>query len=426
MMKSICFILLMPSVLSSSYKPGDAYYKKEKLPTISSWASLDYAFSNSRERLESIIRGDFIPGVAVPLDMDVIKIFEERKIFITIPRFQKGVPATLGYFTSKDSNPPAIKPFPNWQMNKLGNCQGMTNIYRIKIDECGRLWVLDTGKFEGKRICQAQLLIFNPRSGELFHRYRFPESQLTNTSNFVNLIVDIRDPQGQCKDTFVYITDVDAFQLIVYDHANHRSWNIRNNLFYPYPPFGTLTINGLSFDLMDGIFTGALSPIKNGDRILYFHSLASNVESYVSTSILRNYNLFKDNPNAAAREFKSFTKTRIAQASAQVMNKNGVLFYGLVPEVAIGCWNSRDYPEYGGNNLEVLVANKDTLQFASGMKIIPSSSGEDELWAMTMSLQKVWTSTINPNETNFRIQVAYIDELVRGTKCDVTSHRINL
>lgn len=45
---------------------------------------------------------------------------------------------------------------------------------------------------------------------------------------------------------------------------------------------------------------------------------------------------------------------------------------------------------------------------------------------MTMSLQKVWTSTINPNETNFRIQVAYIDELVRGTKCDVTSHRINL
>lgn len=89
-MKSIFFIfelyLLMTSVLSSSYKPGDAYYKKEKLPTTSSWASLDYAFPNSRERLESINRGDFIPGVAVPLDMDVIKSKLKFKHFLLLQK----------------------------------------------------------------------------------------------------------------------------------------------------------------------------------------------------------------------------------------------------------------------------------------------------------------------------------------------------
>ncbi|KAF7994009.1 hypothetical protein HCN44_011278 [Aphidius gifuensis] len=427
MMKSVCWTivglcLLLPSVLS--YRPGDPFYNKEKIQTVASWASLDFAFPSVQARQESIQHGDFIPGSATPIDFEIIKTLGGTKMFVSLPRFQEGTPATLGYFMYQNSNSPVILPYPNWEMNRLGNCQGITSVFRIRIDECGRLWVLDTGRLGAQRICPPQLLIFNPKTDEILRRYRFPESQLTNSSLLINLIVDIRDPQGQCKDTFVYISDVQGFQIIVYDYANHRSWNIRNNLFYPYPPFGTITINGLSFDLMDGIFTGALSPIKNGDRILYFHSLASNVESYVSTSILRNYYLFKDNPNAAAREFKSFAKTRIAQAASEAMDKNGVLFYGLVPEVAIGCWNSRDYPEYGGDNLEVLIADKNTLQFASSMKIISSPSGKDELWMITMSLQKVWTGTINPKETNFRILAASTDELVRGTKCDVTSYRV--
>ncbi|XP_044010391.1 protein yellow-like [Aphidius gifuensis] len=409
--------LLVSSVLSK--KRDNANYNRDKFPTSFSWSSLDFEFPNARKRQESINQGDFIPGVPVPLDMDVIEIPKGKKIFITIPRFQYGVPATLGYFTSNDRKPPIIKPFPNWEMNRLGNCQGITNVYRIKIDECGRLWVLDTGKIGAQRFCQPKLLVFNLKTDQVIHRYEFPQSQLTNTSNLINLVVDIRDPQRKCKDTFVYITDVDAFQLIVYDHVNQRSWNIKNRLFYPYPQFGILTINGISFDLMDGIFAHALGPIKNGDRILYFHSLASNVESYVSTSILRNYDIFKNNSNAAARDFKSFSKTRKAQASAQAMDNNGVLFYGLVQEVAIGCWNSQKFTEYGEENLEVLVADKDTLQFSSGVKIIQLAKAEDELWVMTMSLQKVWTGTINPNETNFRIHTSSIKKLVEGTKCAV-------
>jgi hypothetical protein len=29
------------------------------------------------------------------------------------------------------------------------------------------------------------------------------------------------------------------------------------------------------------------------------------------------------------------------------------------------------------------------------------------------------SGTLHPNETNFRIQAGFVDELVRGTKCDV-------
>lgn len=160
-----------------------------------------------------------------------------------------------------------------------------------QVDECGRLWVLDTGKLIDTRICPPQLLVFNLENNRLISRYRFPNDQLLSDSLLITPAVDIRDPTGRCHDTFVYIADVSRFQLIVYDHRNRKSWNIQNNLFYPYPPHGHFTINGESFDLMDGLFGLALSPLNsNGDRTLYFHSLASVTECSVSTSIIRFVN----------------------------------------------------------------------------------------------------------------------------------------
>lgn len=51
------------------------------------------------------------------------------------------------------------------------------------------------------------------------------------------------------------------------------------------------------------------------------------------------------------------------------MNGNGVLFYGLISDVAIGCWNSLEFPEFGGQNIGIVAKNKETLQFPSGMKV---------------------------------------------------------
>ena len=35
------------------------------------------------------------------------------------------------------------------------------------------------------------------------------------------------------------------------------------------------------------------------------------------------------------------------------------------------------------------------------------------------------TGSLTPRQTNFRIQAAFIDELVRGTKCDVVALSVN-
>ena len=169
----------------------------------------------------------------------------------------------------------------------MGNLWNYFNF--LKIDKCNRIWILDTGKNVYERLCQPQLLSFSLKTNKLLSRYRFPDDQSTNASFFITPVVDIRKTGSRCADTFIYIADVAGFQLIVYDHRHQRSWNIKNNLFYPYPTAGIFNIGSQTFDLMDGILGLALGPITphGNDRMLYFHSLASRVESYVPTSIIR-------------------------------------------------------------------------------------------------------------------------------------------
>lgn len=398
-----------------------------KMKLIYTWKSCEFAFPNERAREIAIKQGSFIPGAPVPIDVDVFYGGKQGSVvFVTVPRFQEGVPVTLGYVTddvTSEGNP-IITPYPSWEWNKEGDCNGLTSVFRISIDQCNRLWVLDTGKVGERQICRPQLQVFSLINNRLIHQYKFPRDQFMDSSLFVTLAVDVRNVDDKCRDTFVYVADVTGFALLVYDLRNDRSWKITNNLFYPYPPNGIFDIKGVNFDLMDGILGLALSPVKaDGDRILYFHSLASKVESWVPTSVIRNYTLFQHTPDASPRSFQPFAIERSTQSAAQVMNKDGVLFFGLLSDLALGCWNSKSHPEYGGKNIEKVVVDPENLQFPSGMKLAVSRKGREELWVMTSSFQKLISGTLDPNETNFRIQAGFVDELVRGTKCDVATVR---
>lgn len=114
-----------------------------------------------------------------------------------------------------------------------------------------------------------------------------------------------------------------------------NSWNwIFTSQFYPYPNYGTFTIMGESFDLMDGIFGLALSPRKSADnsnnvvfgtfnkrqneRSLYFHSLASGSENFVPLRIVNNSTLWEaGSENTVPREFSTIG-TRGIQTAGEI------------------------------------------------------------------------------------------------------------
>ena len=199
----------------------------------------------------------------------------------------------------------------------------------------------------------------------------------------------------------MYIPDVNAFALIVYDIETNKSWKITNKLFYPNPSFGTFTIAGESFDMMDGIFGIALQKEKiniklndnlinntisemNDSRLMYFHSLSSNTENSVPLSVINNHSLWETNSGAVPRAFKEIGSRR-SQNTIQSMDSNENLWFVLIEPLAIACWDSST--AYNHNNIKIVLRDDKTLQFASGLKLIKNLSGLEELWITTICIQ---------------------------------------
>lgn len=86
--------------------------------------------------------------------------------------------------------------------------------------------------------------------------YKFPSTQVKDSSVFTNIVVDMKDNDGQ--NIFAYISDTAAYKLIVYDYKNDDSWVINQANFYPYPTHSNYIVNGVKFTSMDGVLGLAL------------------------------------------------------------------------------------------------------------------------------------------------------------------------
>lgn len=110
----------------------------------------------------------------------------KSRIFVTVPRFSEGIPITLGYIKSPKTSLQII-PYPDysWHSSHGANCDMITSVVRVAIDECNKMYVLDTGVIGETRKCPPQLLIFNLKTDKLEKRYKFPKNQYFDTSLYI-------------------------------------------------------------------------------------------------------------------------------------------------------------------------------------------------------------------------------------------------
>ncbi|XP_026765183.2 protein yellow [Galleria mellonella] len=383
-----------------------------KLQEMFSWNVLDWNYPDSYSRQNALNSGDLQPENALPVGIEKW----ENKLFVTVPRWKSGIPATLNYIRLDDRYEPSPKlnPYPSWKGNELGNCDtGLNTVYRIKADECGRLWVLDTGTFgydtNVTNLCPYALNVYDLKTNQRIRRYVLRPEDIVFTTFIANIAVDIG---SSCEDTFAYFSDELGYGLIVYSWEENKSWRFSHSYFMPDPLTGDFNIAGLNFQWgAEGIFGIAPSPIKSdGYRTLYFSPLSSHTEFSVSTRILRNESKVENG------SFKDFSVVGVrgpnGHTTAKVIDNLGIQLFNLIDQNAIGCWYSAR--PYKPQNIAIVDKDDVGLVFPSDIKVDDNRN----VWVISDRMPVFLEAELDYSDINFRIYTASLDSLVEGTVCE--------
>ncbi|XP_065352966.1 protein yellow-like [Cloeon dipterum] len=396
-------VTLLPCTLSALTRLKEHY----------SWKQVDFTWPTKALKERAIQSGMFQPENVLPLGLEA----GTDRLVITLPRWKPGLPATLATVPrNSNERAPLLRPYPNWIWHHPGNCDGLISVFRVNLDTCNRLWVLDSGAVDAgigvKQQCPPKLLVFDFNTDNLLVKYVLPDDQVKDGSFFTNIVVDLVN--NDCGlDAYAYMSDVWRFGLVIYDLKTNTSRRIEHEYFYPDPMATKFNVNGLQFRWPDGIFGLALSPASRftNEKTLYFHPMASFREFAVSTEVLRNSSA---NGDEIADMFHAFDPRGTANehSSAEAMSANGVLFYNLVSRNAVGCWNSRlPYkPEYQG----IVDSDNEALVFPNDMRIDKSQN----LWVLSNRLPQFIYQGLNTSDVNFRVLTGSVMDLVRDGVCD--------
>jgi hypothetical protein len=97
-------------------------------------------------------------------------------VFIAVARWGSGVPATLNYVNFPSNNTsPLLIPYPNWELNTLGNCSGFTSVFRVMPDDCNRLWVIDSGLVGEENVCPPKVAAIDLSTDQIVYSLNIPQ-----------------------------------------------------------------------------------------------------------------------------------------------------------------------------------------------------------------------------------------------------------
>ncbi|RVE54884.1 hypothetical protein evm_000251 [Chilo suppressalis] len=351
----------------------------------------------------------FIQYNNVPMGMERVG----RRVFVSLPRRRYGIPSTLNYIDYRGGplpRSPPLKPYPN-----IRDAQDLTSVYRTRADQCGRLWMVDTGRLElrgtQRQLKTPAIVIYDLSTDRQILRYEFKSTDLPaeNTpTGLASITVDITN--NDCANAYAYVPDLTTFGLIVYSLRENDSWRHQHNYFSFNPVAGNLFIADQSFQWSDGVFSVTLVPGSGGCKNAFFHSLIGTDEFSVSTCVLKNRTAMND-PNYFSMYSVVGNRGERSQTTMHDYHPaTGVIFYAEIGRDSLACWNTAQ--ALRSTNVAILARDTRLLSYPSDLHVTG-----DEVWVMANTLPRFGYSRFDTNEYNFYIYKARVQDIVAGTVC---------
>lgn len=257
-------------------------------------------------------------GLHVPQDPYVpennivhrMKIWNDT-MYIAVPRFKRGVPATL-----YQSHEGAVRPFPLLGLQTVGNCLGVQNAKDIEIDHLGQLWTLDVGRVYDLEVtdytCSPKLFVVHVQSRTVVRSAFIPDYMYANDSVLSGISVDL-------KTLTAVVADVGPSDpgFIVY--------NLLTGIYRKFKCKALATANAASYDEAQLI----VSPI---DNILYFTTVRSDSLFSIPLSVFDALTINDVSHYVNNQGPKTDTSTAMA------LDSTGNLYLGMTRKVM--AWNT--------------------------------------------------------------------------------------
>lgn len=312
---------------------------------------------------------------------------------------------------------PLLVPYPNYKMNRLPDRKKQYNnriihAVRMSVDECDRLWVIDMRKANGTSYGEPQLLVIDLKTDQVLRQFTIGANLRRNDSesSFVGVTTDV--DRKSCNRAFAYLPDI-RWGLVVYSYQDNSAWRLQHHYFYFDPVSTMMRISGVKIGWTDGIFGLSLSE-RNSDgyRTLYFHSLASTRIFSVNTRVLQSN-------RSVAETFDEYhgrgQRSHDMQAASMAMDlATGTLFYALVNQDAVGCWNPGKTEWLSTETSSVVAQDPETLQYPSDIKVDTNSN----LWVISNKMPKFRYLMQDLTIINYRVFSSPVAELIEGTVCE--------
>ncbi|XP_065361811.1 protein yellow [Calliphora vicina] len=166
--------------------------------------------------------GKFIPKNVIATRAQIIR----DTIFLALPRYRKGVPATLVKTTILPGTcTTTFTPYPCWDMQEEGNCKALQSVVDLVVDQNEVIWVLDTGIVNTLetpiRKCPPKVVAISAKTGKLLKTIDL--DGLTSTNSRLQYLAVDYAPDGGC---FVYVSDAANRAIVVFNIQADRGFRI--------------------------------------------------------------------------------------------------------------------------------------------------------------------------------------------------------